>query len=84
MFKKIFLVSLFLPLYLIAFGNCWKIKNSDTKALCESKFESKKHCWKIKNDDMRAYCEASAEGKKSCWKIKEHDYKEMCFAETKQ
>ena len=62
--------------------NCWKIKNADSKALCESKFENKKNCWLIKNSDMKAYCEASAYGKNSCWKIKENDAKEMCIAET--
>jgi hypothetical protein len=62
--------------------NCWKIKNKDTKALCESKFEHKKNCWLIKDNDLRAYCEASAYGKNSCWKIKRADDKEMCRAET--
>jgi len=62
--------------------NCWKIKNKDTKALCESKFEHKKNCWLIKDNDLRAYCEASAYGKNSCWKIKSADDKEMCRAET--
>jgi hypothetical protein len=74
------LIFIVLPLSLEA-GNCWKIKNKDTKALCESKYEQKKNCWKIKNKDMQAYCEASAYGKKSCWKIKENDAKEMCRAE---
>ncbi len=63
-------------------GNCWKIKNKDQRALCESKNESKKSCWKIKNKDLKAYCEASAYGKKSCWKIKNKDAKEMCKSET--
>ena len=63
-------------------ANCWKVKNKDTKALCESKFEHKKNCWKIKNKDTRAYCEASAYDQKSCWKIKESDAREMCRVET--
>ena len=63
-------------------NNCWKIKNKDTKALCESKFEHKKNCWLIKASDMKAYCEATAYGKNACWKIKNADYKEMCIAET--
>jgi len=83
MFKKIFFIITMIYLSLFASDNCWKIKNSDTKVLCESKFEGKNNCWAIKNSDMRAYCEASVEGKSSCWKIKENDYKEMCIAETK-
>ena len=63
-------------------GNCWKIKDKDTRSLCESKFESKKNCWQIKNSDMKAYCESSAYRKNSCWKIKNSDYKEMCIAES--
>ena len=62
--------------------NCWKIKNRDTKALCESKYEHKKNCWLIKNSDTKAYCEASVYGQRSCWKIKNSDAKEMCIAET--
>ena len=83
MLKKTFIIFMVLSLSIFASGNCWKIKSSDTKALCESKFEGKKNCWIIKNSDMCAYCEASAEGKNSCWKIKENDLKEMCIAETK-
>ena len=75
------LIFILLSLSLEA-GNCWKIKNNDTKALCESKYEHKKNCWKIKNKDTQAYCEASAYGQNSCWKIKENDAKEMCRAET--
>jgi len=44
-------------------NSCWKIKNKDTKAFCESKFENKQNCWKIKNKDKEAYCEATAYGK---------------------
>ena len=62
-------------------GNCWKIKNKDTRALCESKFEHKKNCWEIKDRDMKAYCEAIAYGDNTCWKIKSSDKKEMCIAE---
>ena len=61
--------------------NCWKIKNNDTKRLCESKFEGKRNCWMIKNKDLQYYCEAATEGKQSCWKIKNRDDKEMCIAE---
>lgn len=61
-------------------GNCWKIKDKDTKALCSSQYENKKDCWKIKNKDKRAYCEAIAYGKNSCWKIKNKDMKAMCEA----
>ena len=80
--KVIFFIALcsLLPLYLNS-GSCWKIKDHDQKALCESQNESKKSCWKIKNMDLRAYCEASAYGKKSCWKIKSKDLKAMCEAE---
>ncbi len=75
------LIFILLSLSLEA-GNCWKIKNKDLKALCESKFENKKSCWKIKNNDSRAYCEATVYGKNTCWKIKDKDAKEMCIAET--
>ena len=74
------LLVLFAPL--LEAKNCWKIKNKDTKALCESKFEHKKNCWLIKDSDTKAYCEASAYGQRSCWKIKNNDAKEMCIAET--
>ena len=80
------IINIVLILMLLSFlleaGNCWKIKNNDQKALCESKYEDKKSCWKIKSLDLRAYCEASAYGKKSCWKIKNNDAKEICIAET--
>ena len=62
-------------------NSCWKIKNKDTKALCESKFEHKKNCWKIKSKDMQAYCEATVYGKAACWKIKEKDLQALCEAE---
>ena len=61
-------------------GSCWKIKNKDQRALCESQHESKKSCWKIKDKDTQAYCEVSAYGKKSCWKIRNKDMKAMCEA----
>ena len=77
---KILIIGLF-TLSLEA-GNCWKINNKDLRALCESKFESKKSCWKIKDKDSRAYCEAVVYGKNTCWKIKNKDAKEMCIAET--
>jgi len=64
-------------------GSCWKIKNKDQKALCESQNEGKKSCWKIKDKDTKAYCEASAYGKKSCWKIKNRDKRAMCDAEIR-
>jgi len=63
-------------------GECWKIKDKDQQALCESKYEHKKSCWKIKNKDIQAYCEASAYNQKSCWKIKDKDAQAMCKAET--
>ncbi len=75
-----YLIIIFLLTSLNA-GSCWKIKNKDQKALCESENESKKSCWKIKNKDLKAYCEASAYGKKSCWKIKSKDMKAMCEAQ---
>jgi hypothetical protein len=62
-------------------SSCWKIKNKDMKALCESKFEHKKNCWLIKDKDTQAYCEATAYGQNSCWKIKDHDTQAMCEAE---
>ncbi len=67
---------------LLQAGYCWKIKNKDQKALCESKFEKKKSCWLIKNSDLRAYCEATAYHQNSCWKIKNNDTKVMCEAEV--
>jgi len=81
---KFFLKLLLLALLLITAEakNCWKVKNADTKALCESKFEGKKNCWLIKEADMKAYCEATVYGKNACWKIKNSDYKEMCIAEV--
>ena len=63
-------------------SSCWKIRNMDTRALCEAKYEHKKSCWKIKNDDLRAYCEATAEKQRNCWKIKENDLKAMCESEA--
>ena len=66
---------------LLSAGECWKIKDRDQRALCESKNENKKSCWKIKDRDLRAYCETSAYGKKSCWKIKDKDKRAMCQAE---
>ncbi len=67
----------------LAAGNyCWKIRNSDQKALCEAKFEHKKSCWQIADSDLKAYCEATAEQKHSCWKIRENDLKAMCEAEV--
>ena len=79
--KKI-LILMLLGVVLNA-GNCWKIKNNDQKALCESKYESRKSCWKIKDKDLRAYCEALAYGKKSCWKIRNKDMKVMCEVESR-
>ena len=76
--KTIVLLMLF---SFVEAGNCWKIKNKDQRALCESQNEDKKSCWKIKDKDIRAYCEASAYGKKSCWKIKNRDKRAMCEAE---
>ena len=61
-------------------GNCWKIKDKDQKALCESIYENKKSCWKIKNKNEKAYCEAIAYDKKTCWKIKDKDLRAMCEA----
>jgi len=82
--KKVITLLMFFILFTLSLEakNCWKIKNKDTKALCESKYEHKKNCWRIKNSDTKAYCEASVYGKNSCWKIKNTDAKEMCIAET--
>lgn len=77
--KILILISLVLSLEA---GDCWKIKDKDLRALCESKYENKKYCWKIKDKDIQAYCEASAYSKKSCWKIKNNDAKVMCKVET--
>ena len=76
------LILILLSLSLEA-GNCWKIKDKDTKALCQSQYENKKDCWKIKNKDKTANCEAVAYGKKSCWKIKDKNMKAMCIAGAK-
>ena len=83
--KRLLGVWLLLLLFTLSLDakNCWKIKNKDTKALCESKFEDKKNCWLIKDNDTKAYCEASVYGRNTCWKIKNVDAKEMCIAETK-
>ena len=75
------LIMVLLSVFLAA-GTCWKIKNKDKRALCESKNEHKKSCWKIKEKDLRAYCESSAYGKKNCWKIKNRDKRAMCEAES--
>ena len=82
--KKLIYACLMMLLFtnLLEARNCWKIRDKDTKALCESKFEHKKSCWLIKNSDTKAYCEATVYGQRSCWKIKNHDAKEMCIAET--
>ncbi len=37
-------------------GECWKIKDKDSKAFCESTAEGKKNCWKIKDKDSKAMC----------------------------
>jgi hypothetical protein len=77
-----YLLSILLFSFSLHASSCWKIKNKDTKALCESKFEHKKNCWLIKSKDTQAYCEATAYGQKSCWKIKEKDLQAMCEAEV--
>jgi len=59
-------------------GNCWRIKNHDQKALCESQYENKKNCWKIKSHDLKAFCEKVSYGKNNCWKIKNKNMKAMC------
>ena len=80
--KKSVWVLLGIGMPLAAGSYCWKIKNSDQKALCEAKYEHKKSCWKIRDSDLKAYCEATAEWKRSCWKIRENDLKAMCEAEV--
>ena len=82
MIIKILTAVLLLMTLSSAANNCWKIKDKDTRLLCESKFENKKSCWQITNSDKKAYCEATAYGQNSCWKIKNSDYKEMCIAES--
>ena len=79
---KIILGLCIMIVSLFAGNHCWKIKNSDKRALCEAKFEHKKSCWKIDDSDLQAYCEATAEHKLSCWKIRESDLKAMCEAEV--
>ena len=65
-------------------GDCWQIKDKDTKALCQATTEGKQTCWQIKNKDQKAYCEAVAYGKTTCWQIKSKDKKAMCKAQTGQ
>ena len=80
--KMIYLLWMVLFFTSVSMANsCWKIKNKDTHALCESKFENKQNCWKIKSKDKEAYCEAMAYGKAMCWKIKERDLQALCEAE---
>jgi len=81
--KNIFLIFC-VGISILSSGSCWKIKNKDNKAMCESKFEHKKHCWLIYNKDLQAYCEATAYGKNSCWKIQERDLQAICEAESHQ
>ena len=81
MYIKYFLLLLLFTTSLLTANSCWKIKNKDTQALCESKFENKQNCWKIKSKDKEAYCEATAYGKAMCWKIKERDLQALCEAE---
>jgi len=81
MHLKYFYFLLFFAVSFSSANSCWKIKNRDTQALCESKSEHKKNCWKIKSSNAKAYCEASAYGKNSCWKIKERDLQAYCEAE---
>jgi len=81
--QKSLIVFLLLTFTSLNAGSCWKIKNKDQRALCESQNEGKKSCWKIKDKDTSAYCESSAYGKKSCWKIKNRDKRAMCEAEMK-
>ena len=64
-------------------NSCWKIKDKDSKAYCESRYENKKSCWRIKNKDLRYQCE-SENGKNVCWKIKDKNKKIFCEAEYKQ
>jgi len=80
MYKILMILAVFMMI--LEAGSCWKIKDKDQKALCESQDEGKKSCWKIKDKDTRAYCEASAYGKNSCWKIKNRDKRAMCEAES--
>ena len=69
------IIIIFQPLYA---KSCWKIRNNDQKALCESQYENKKNCWKIKNNDLKAFCEQVAYRKNSCWKIRNKNMKAMC------
>ncbi len=59
-------------------GSCWKIKNRDQKAYCESIQENKRHCWLIKDQDLKALCETIAYGKRNCWLIKDKDKQAYC------
>jgi hypothetical protein len=58
--------------------SCWKIRNKDSRAYCESKNEGKHYCWKIREDDKRYMCEVEAYGRKTCWKIQDNDTKALC------
>jgi len=86
--SKLIVVTLKYLLFILLFSltphasSCWKIKNIDMKALCESKFEHKKNCWFIKDKDTQAYCEATVYGRTVVGKIKDHDTLAMCEAET--
>jgi len=59
-------------------NSCWKIKDLDEKAYCESIYEGKKSCWRIKNNDKKSMCEAEAYGKHTCWKIRNNDLRAVC------
>jgi len=76
--KKLILIACLLFGVNLYAGSCWKIKNSDQKAYCETIQENKRHCWLIKDRDLKALCETIAYGKRNCWLIKDKDKKAYC------
>ena len=78
--KMIYLLLIVLFLTSVSIANsCWKIKNKDTQALCESKFENKQNCWKVKI--KRHIARQRLMVRLMCWKIKERDLQALCEAE---
>lgn len=73
---KATLLALMLLISSPAFAtDCWKIKDSDTRALCEARDKAKSGagaCWKITDPDKRALCEGK------CWKIGDYDLRVLC------
>jgi len=60
-----------------AASECWKIKDRDTRILCEEETKAKEEsrsCWRIRDTDKRNLCEGKCD-----W-IRDHDLRELCKA----